>query len=228
MKQDASSLEELRPCPTRGTHCCIWLSEIHSPADLGEEAAKHLARVQVSVLTGDLESDPESEHGSDCFWRKQIRRLLLVGFLACLGGLQPSPPRARGIILPFFPWVVSPIWSPRLIPLAAASCHLTERINVQNGIRLGVGESTDAAIQPNWITLRLPPHRRVMLPLAGVEHPTRIRRLLAREAQREIKRHTVPVRFIGRRLIAQRLALAAPFQDATSHTSSITTRDGTR
>lgn len=79
MKQNSSNLEETRRRPTRRAHCYIWLSEVYRPADLGEETAEGLTRVQISVLAGNLESDPECERGSDRLGRKQKRRLLLIG-----------------------------------------------------------------------------------------------------------------------------------------------------
>ena len=106
-----------------------------------------------------------------------------------------------GIILPFLPWIVSPIRRARLISFAATSRHLTEWINAQNGIRLGIGECTNAAIQPNRITLPIAPHRGVIVALMVIEQFTHIHRLLARKAQRQLEWHTVAIR-IGTRNLA--------------------------
>ncbi len=68
-------------------------------------------------------------------------------------------------------------------------------------------------LQSNSITLRVPPRRRVVLALIVVEQPTRIRRLLAREAQRKLERHTIPIRIGTRNLVAEHFALVAPIPD---------------
>ena len=65
-------------------------------------------------------------------------------------------------------------------------------------------------LQSNSITLRVPPRRRVVLALIVVEQPTRIRGLLAREAQRQLDCHTIPVRVGTRNLVAKHFALSAP------------------
>jgi len=69
-------------------------------------------------------------------------------------------------------------------------------------------------IQPQRITLRIPPHRRVVLALIVVEQPTSVRRLPARGAQRQLEANTVPVRIDVRHLVTKHLALAAPLPDS--------------
>ena len=89
----------------------------------------------------------------------------------------------------------------------------SKRIDPGNRATGSIGEGGYPASQPNRITLRIPPYRRIIFPLIVIEQPTRIRRLLAREAQREIKRHTIPIGITARRLIAKHLALVVPLPD---------------
>ncbi len=87
------------------------------------------------------------------------------------------------------------------------------RANPTHRISHHVAKGIWPRCEPNRITLRITTHRRVILPLVVVEQPTRIRRLLAREAQRQFERHTIPVRACTRNLVAEHLALVAPLPD---------------